>query len=200
MKTKITLVVVALAAAIPVGAWSLASWHASSVEVTPAPVHRVISPVEARREADLAAMQRFRPGYPFWQYVFTLHDGAIAFGSATDGRLLVTFPKKGDWSRHAVWSDPALASVLDGQVLARNVSKRREQVAALLEQTAGPVLNNATRGDALQFNARRYGPFLSEWGAIYDRFGVPAEIGLAQVIFESGMNATKRSEANAVGF
>jgi len=145
-------------------------------------------------------MQTFRPGYPFWQYVFTLHDGTIAFGSATDGRLLVTFPAKGDWIRHAVWSDPALASVLDGQVLARNVSKRREQVAALLEQTAGPVLHNATRGDALQFNARRYGPFLSEWGAIYERFGVPADIGLAQVIFESGMNATKRSEANAVGF
>src|SRR5439155_1237259 len=34
----------------------------------------------------------------------------------------------------------------------------------------------------------------------YERFGVPAEIGLAQVIFESGLNGTRRSEANAVGF
>jgi hypothetical protein len=62
------------------------------------------------------------------------------------------------------------------------------------------VLHNSTRGDALLTNADRYGPFLAEWGAIYERFGVPAEIGLAQVIFESGLNPTRRSEANAVGF
>ena len=49
-------------------------------------------------------------------------------------------------------------------------------------------------------NARRYGPFLEDWGAIYERFGVPAEIGLAQVILESGLSPTRRSEANAVGF
>jgi hypothetical protein len=208
MKPKVMVITTTVAVAILVGAWSVAVRSASSpVIARPASVRSAepaapvaLSPVDARRRADFAAMEAFRPGYSFWQYVFTLHDGAIAFGSGTDGHLLVTFPKKGDWSRHAVWSDPALASVLDGQVLARNVSKRREQVAALLEQAAGPVLNNATRGDALQFNARRYGPFLSEWGAIYDRFGVPADIGLAQVIFESGMNATKRSEANAVGF
>jgi hypothetical protein len=62
------------------------------------------------------------------------------------------------------------------------------------------VLHNSTRGDALLPNAQRYGPFLAEWGAIYERFGVPADIGLAQVIFESGLNPTRRSEANAVGF
>ena len=70
----------------------------------------------------------------------------------------------------------------------------------LLERAAGPVLQNSTRGDALLRNVRRYGPFLAEWSAIYERFGVPAEIGLAQVILESGMNGTRRSEANAVGF
>ena len=73
-------------------------------------------------------------------------------------------------------------------------------MARLLEAATGPVLNNSTRGDALLPNARRYGAFLAEWGAIYERFGVPADIGLAQVILESGLNGTRRSEANAVGF
>ena len=157
-------------------------------------------PVDARRRADFAAMEAFRPGYAFWQHVFTLSDGSIAFGSAVDGRLLATFPKKGAWTRQAVWSDPAIAGVLDGQQLAPKLSERRQQVALLLEDAAGPVLHNSTRGDALLMNARRYSPFLAEWGAIYERFGVPAEIGLAQVIFESGLNPTRRSEANAVGF
>ena len=73
-------------------------------------------------------------------------------------------------------------------------------MALLLERAAGPVLHNSTRGDALLNNADRHGPFLAEWGAIYERFGVPADIGLAQVIFESGLSGTRRSEANAVGF
>jgi hypothetical protein len=69
-----------------------------------------------------------------------------------------------------------------------------------MERAAGPVLNNSTRGDALLPNAQRYGGFLAEWGAIYERFGVPADIGLAQVILESGLDPARRSEANAVGF
>ena len=148
------------------------------------------NPVETRRRADFAAMQTFRPGYAFWRHVFTIPDGRIAFGSAVDGRLLVTFPSKGDWTRHAVWADPTLAHVLEGQPLARKVGERREQVALLLEAAAGPVLHNSTRGDALLQNVGRYGPFVAEWSAIYERFGVPADIGLAQVIFESGMNGT----------
>jgi hypothetical protein len=153
-----------------------------------------------RRRNDFAAMQTYRPGYPFWQHVFTLPDRSIAFGSATDGRLLALFPAKGEWTRHANWTNPVLAHVLDGQRLARKVGDRRDQVAALLERAAGPVVHNSTRGDALMPNARRYGPFLAEWGAIYDRFGVPPDIGLAQVILESGLSAKRRSEANAIGF
>jgi hypothetical protein len=156
--------------------------------------------VRARLRADLAAMQAFRPGYPFWRHVFTIHDGSIAFGSAEDGRLLATFPARGDWTRLAVWSDPAIAHILDGELLPRTLGDRREQVARLMERAAGPVLHNSSRGDALLTNAARYGPFLAEWGAIYERFGVPADIGLAQVIFESGLSPTRRSKADAVGF
>ena len=194
------LALAALAAAIPVAPWNVITRRAdANVAVAPAP-SAVDNPVDARRRADFAAMRAFRPGYAFWQYIFTMSDGSIAFGSAVDGRLLATFPAKGDWMRKAVWADPTIARILEGQQLARKLSERREQVALLMERDAGPVVHNSTRGDALLMNAGRYGSFLEEWGAIYERFGVPAEIGLAQVIFESGLNGTKRSEANAVGF
>ena len=62
------------------------------------------------------------------------------------------------------------------------------------------MLHNPTRGQFLLPNARRYGSFVDEWRAIYERFGVPAEIGLAQAIIESGLNGTRRSEARAIGF
>jgi hypothetical protein len=117
--------------------------------------------VEARRRADFAAMQEFRPGYGFWRNVFTLPDGSIAFGSASDGRLLALFPARGDWTRDAVWLDPSLADVLDGQPLARKLGERRDQVAALLERAAGPVLQNSTRGDALLRSAPKYGSFVA---------------------------------------
>src|SRR5439155_9337639 len=154
----------------------------------------------ARRRDDLVAMETFRPGYSFWKHIFTIPDGFIAFGSAVDGRLLAVFPAAGDWTRDADWKDPALSTILIGRQLTRNLDQRREQVAALLEQAAGPVVHNATRGQFLLPNARRYGSFLQEWGAIYERFGVPAEIGLAQAILESGLNPTRRSKAGAVGF
>ena len=197
----LALVVAALAAAIPVAAWNVITRraNANAVVVGPAP-SAADDPVDTRQRADFAAMQAFRPGYAFWQHIFTMPDHSVAFGSAVDGRLLATFPAKGDWTHKAVWADPTIDRILDGQLLARKLSERREQVALLLELSAGPVVHNRTRGDALRMNAARYGPFLEDWGAIYERFGVPAEIGLAQVILESGLSATKRSEANAVGF
>jgi hypothetical protein len=154
----------------------------------------------ARLRADVVAMRTFRPGYRFWRHVFALPDGSIAFGSAADGRLLATFPAKGDWSQRAVWTDPAIAATLDGFSLARKLDERREQVALLMERTAGPVLHNSTRGDALLMNLPSYGQFVGEWSAIYERFGVPPAIGLAQVVVESGLSGTRRSSANAVGF
>lgn len=203
MGTKAILAFVALAAAIPVAASKVGTRLASAQVVTGSRAQASNGAVDiaaARRRDDFVAMQTYRPGYPFWQHVFTLPDRSIVFGSSIDGRLLATFPAKGDWTREAVWVDPALAHILEGQRLARKLGERREQVALLLERAAGPVLHNSTRGDALLPNALRYGGFLAEWGAIYERFGVPANIGLAQVILESGLNAKRRSEANAIGF
>jgi hypothetical protein len=201
MKTLLALV--ALGLTIPLAASNVSSRHAAA---KPAPIVAASAPdapgtvVDARLRADVSAMLEFRPGYSFWRHVFTIPDGSIAFGSAVDGRLLATFPAKGDWTRHAVWTDPSIGHVLDGQPLATKVRERREHVALLMESAAGPVLHNSTRGDALLGNVPKYGSFLAEWGAIYERFGVPADIGLAQVILESGLSGTRRSEANAVGF
>jgi hypothetical protein len=156
--------------------------------------------VDARVRADRAALETFRPAYRFWRHVFTLPDGSIAFGSAADGRLLATFPTRGDWSRRGVWADSTLAHTLEGRSLPATLAERRAQVAMLMERAAGPVLHNSTRGDALRLSVPEYGQLLGDWAAIYERFGVPADIGLAQVIFESGLSGTRRSYANAVGF
>ncbi len=196
------ILVVAVAITIPAAASKVISSPVAIVSASgPAVISLTAADVAAeRRRDDFAAMQAYRPGYPFWQHVFTLPDHSVAFGSAKDGRLLALFPVKGEWTRHARWTDPSLARVLDGQHLARKVGDRRDQVAALMERSSGPVVHNSTRGDALLPNARRYGTFLGEWAAIYERFGVPADIGLAQVILESGLSAKRRSEANAIGF
>jgi hypothetical protein len=154
----------------------------------------------ARRQADLAAVQTFRPAYAFWRHIFTIPDGRIIFGSAKDGRLLATFPARGDWTREGVWEDSALAATLAGRRLPSGLNQRRKQVVSLLESTVGPVLHNPTRGLFLLPHAERYGSFLGEWGAIYERFGVPGEIGLAQAILESGLNGRARSRAQALGF
>jgi hypothetical protein len=179
IRAKAILALVVVFLAIPLSASNVvmrrASAQAPTAEIPPPRTAREI--VDVRVRADVAAMQAFRPGYPFWRHVFIIPDGSIAFGSAVDGRLLATFPARKSWS-----------------------SERREQEALLLERASGPVLYNSTRGDALLMNVPKYGGFVAEWGAIYERFGVPADIGLAQVILESGLSGTRRSNANAVGF
>jgi hypothetical protein len=155
---------------------------------------------QGRLASDLAAVQQFRPSYPFWQHIFTIPDGRIAFGSARDGRLLAIFPSAGNWIDDARWEDQTLAGALAGQTLPKRLNDRRELVVRLLEPTTGPLVHNPTRGQFLMPNAVRYGSFLGEWGAIYERFGVPAEVGLAQAILESGLNGTARSRARALGF
>jgi hypothetical protein len=154
--------------------------------------------VKARFAGDLLVLGDFRPGYGFWQHIFTIPDGSIAFGSAVDGRLLAVVPSAGDWANQVVWRDPASATTVPK--LPRGLSDRRDALAGVLELTSGPVVHNPTRGRFLLSNVPRYGRLLDEWGAIYERFGVPAEIGLAQAIVESGLSGTIRSEARAVGF
>ena len=122
---------------------------------------RVSSHIEARQLDDLTAMETFRPGYPFWQNIFRIPDGSIAFGSARDGRLLAVFPTTGNWARDGSWTDPALATLLDGHDLPRSLDERRDYVAQLIEQVAGPVLHNPTRGLFLQPNVAPYGTFLT---------------------------------------
>ncbi len=153
-----------------------------------------------RLRADMEAMLTFRPAYAFWQHIFTIPDGRIAFGSALDGTLLATFPERGDWARQASWQDPSLSAALRGHQLPTRLTDRREEVARLLEPIAGPMVHNPTRGQFLLPNVGRYGSFLGEWGAIYERFGVPPEIGLSQAILESGLDGRARSSAQAVGF
>jgi hypothetical protein len=154
----------------------------------------------ARLDQDLVSMQRFSPSYPFWYHVFTVPDGSVAFGSATNGRLLVTFPVRGNWTRNGAWQDPSLSRVLDSARLPSNLDRRRQEVASRLQALSGPVLHNPTRGLSLERNADKYGGFLDEWAAIYERFGVPANIGLAQAAVESGLSGTVRSRARAIGF
>ena len=153
-----------------------------------------------RFEQDLRAMEQFRPGYTFWRHIFTIPDGAIAFGSATDGRLLAVFPARADWTEQALWIDPAVADVLANRLLPAKLDDRRDHVAEALEERFGPIVHNPTRGLFVAPNARRYGGFVEEWSRIYARFGVPADLGLAQALVESGLDGTRRSEARALGF
>ncbi|MEE3202827.1 MAG: transglycosylase SLT domain-containing protein [Acidobacteriota bacterium] len=149
---------------------------------------------------DEAAFRVYRPAYSFWQHIFTIPDGSIIFGSAEDGRLLATFPSRGNWARDVIWGEERLVGTVEGRRFSRRLGDRRDEVEALLEAAVGPVVHNPTRGRFLEPHAERYGPFLGEWGAIYERFGVPAEIGLAQAIVESGLNGRARSSARALGF
>lgn len=154
----------------------------------------------ARLSDDEAAFRNYRPAFPFWQHIFTIPDGSIIYGSAKDGRLLATFPTRGNWARDGIWEDAGLAGILEGPRLSRRLRDRRGQLEDLLERAVGPVVHNPTRGRFLAPHAELYGPFLAEWGAIYERFGIPAEIGLAQAMVESGLNGRARSGARALGF
>jgi hypothetical protein len=156
-------------------------------------------PVGERLRADETVIQAMRPAYPFWQHIFTIPDGRIAFGSERDGRLIATFPTRGDWDRGATWTDPSLSSALAGVTWPARLDDRRALVVERLEPRIGPLVHNPTRGQFLLPNVPRFGPFVGEWSRIYERFGVPANIGLSQAVLESGLDGTARSRANALG-
>src|SRR5215510_6371048 len=75
----------------------------------------------ARLDLDLTAVGSYRPEYPFWQHIFTIPDGRIAFGSAQDGRLLAVFPTAGDWERDGVWEEQGLNEFLKGRTLPKQL-------------------------------------------------------------------------------
>ena len=150
-------------------------------------------------DRDFEAMQMHRPGYSFWQHVYSIPDGSVAFGSAEDGRLLGVFPTRGAWPGSGRWIEPSLERTFGGASIEGRLNERRSQMELLLEPVIGAVVHNETRGEFLRPKAERYGSFLREWGAIYERFGVPAEIGLAQAAVESGFDGRIRSEARALG-
>ena len=153
-----------------------------------------------RLAEDLRSLESVRPGYTFWRHVFTVPDGSVAFGSAADGRLLAVLPSKGNWAADGRWIESSLASVAAGAEFPADLDGRRIRLAELLEPAVGRVQHNPTRGAFVAPSAARYGRFLAEWGSIYERFGVPAEIGLAQALIESGFDGTRRSPARAIGF
>ena len=157
--------------------------------------------VRERFESDLATVRTLRPAYPFWQHLFTeIPDGRIIVGSAKDGRLLATLPVQADWARDAIWQDESLKALVAGRTLPKRLADRRTALVRLLEPTTGPLVHNPTRGRFLLDNLPRYGGFLSESAAIYERFGVPAEVGLSQAVLESGLDGRARSRARALGF
>ncbi len=155
---------------------------------------------ESRLKGDVLALERFRPGYGFWNHVFSRPDGSVVFGSAETGQLLASFPTRGDWVREASWAKDELAPVLAGRSMPRRLSDKRDVVAEALEPITGPVVHNPTRGNFVTPNAALYGSFLEEWGRIYERFAVPADVGLAQALIESGFSGEVKSEARATGF
>jgi len=157
-------------------------------------------PAPRHHDRDLEAMQTYRPGYRFWRHVFTIPNGRMAFGRAADGSLLATFPLGRNWARGADWEESSLADLLAGEPLEGGLAERRDDTALMLAQRAGPVVYHETRGTFIADGTERYGAFLGEWGAIFERFGVPAEIGLAQGLAESGLKGRIRSEAGAIGF
>jgi len=165
---------------------------------SPAAADPIETAVE-RLRADQAVIEAFRPAYPFWQHIFTIPDGRIAFGSERDGRLIATFPVRGDWTAGAQLSDPKLGDALAGVIWPSRLDDRRQLVVDRLTPTVGPLLHNPTRGLFLLPNVPRFGPFVAEWSRIYERFGVPADIGLSQAVLESGLDGTARSRANALG-
>ena len=102
--------------------------------------------VHARYQADIAAVQRFRPTHHFWRHIFTIPDGSIIFGSAEDGRLLATFPTQGNWAREGVWEDAALEDTLGVELFtraARGVTPTREGV--LLRSHAEQIIASVER-------------------------------------------------------
>jgi hypothetical protein len=150
---------------------------------------------------DLTAIQMFRPEYPFWQHIFTIPDGRIAFGSAQDGRLLAVFPSTGDWVRDGVWEDQALNRVPErtNTSQAARCAARRARSSAVAghwparEQPDARDVPHTERAALRRLSSRNGAGSTSA-------LAYRAEVGLAQAILESGLDGRARSRARAIGF
>ena len=169
--------------------------HGLTVAAEPA------SRVDARLQADLAVVKEFRPAYPFWQHIFTISDGRIAFGSAQDGRLVVTFPTKGgDWLKDGLWVDPAMSATLGARPFPGAPGRSARRSGAPAGAHHRPACSATRRAVCSSCpTCPSTGRSWASGACIYERFGVPADIGLAQAVLESGLNGTARSRANALG-
>ena len=78
-----------------------------------APAAETARVAEARLQADLDVVRAFRPAYPFWQHIFTIPDGRIAFGSARRRPAAGDLPFEGGLGNAgAVWPEPDLGTAL----------------------------------------------------------------------------------------
>jgi hypothetical protein len=203
-KTRAILALaVAVAASIPAAASKVVNDRdigpdLTGIDPTPPTAADVAA---ARRRDDFSAMQKYRPGYPFWQHVFTLPDQSIAFGSATEVVCSRCFqPRRVDsvtqrgrtrrWRTFSMVSNWRARSAIAVSRWRRSSSVPRDRFF----RTRRAVI-------ALLPNARRYGAFPRRHGGRFTNASVSRPTSAsAQVILESGLSAQRRSEANAIGF
>ena len=180
------------------GAWLALA--VAAMLTMPLRLHGEGEPV-SRVDGDILALESFRPGYQFWRHIFMIPDGSIAFGSAhgwadargpsREGRLESAPGRTRIRLSRTCWPTPRCRRVSTTAGRGWPNCSSRWWVRSSTTPRAATSCCQARVATACSS---------SEWGRIYERFGVPAEIGLAQAAIESGLSGTRKSEARAIGF
>ena len=155
---------------------------------------------EARLQADVDVIKAFRPAYPFWQHIFTIPDGRIAFGSARRRPPAGNLPLEGGLVHRAPSGcRPDLGTPLTGVKWPLKLDDRRDLVggAPRAEPRAAPPQPDArtvpvAEHPALRPLPRRMEPHLRALRRAGRHRPGPG-------LLESGLNGTARSKANALG-